>query len=104
MATTKVMDGIISADGKTVHYYPMATNRWLWYVGYKAHGLGREAFAIGQGIEPTERNMGWRYLATWGPFRTKRGAMFGASPMAVNNPHVQTVADAERIAKGACSP
>jgi hypothetical protein len=45
--------------------------------------------------ETTHRR--FRYVI--GPFRTVRGANFMASPAARNNPHVQTVADAERIAK-----
>jgi len=74
--------------------------RKRWYVGYKTYRGGltrREAFKAE--IEPTQETHGVQYSAVWGPFRTKRGAEFGASWRAVNNPHVQTVADAERIAK-----
>ena len=65
------------------------------YVGYKVGG-GRETFRAES--EPTPESHGHRYAAVWGPFRSKRGAVFGASWRAVGNPHVQTVADAERIA------
>jgi len=34
-----------------------------------------------------------------GPFRTRRAAVLMASAAAVNNPHIRTVADAERIAR-----
>lgn len=47
---------------------------------------------------PTTKSHGKRFNAVIGPFRTVRGAnymkLYGA-----NNPHMQTVADAERIAK-----
>lgn len=66
-----------------------------WYVGFKVTG-GREIFRAD--VEPVTYTHGERYHGVWGPFRTKRGAMFGASSASVNNPHVQTVADAERIA------
>ena len=67
-----------------------------WWVGY-LHGGGREAFRTA--IEPTQDSHGDRFFATWGPFRTKRGARVGASGRAVNNPHMVTVGDVERIAK-----
>ena len=71
-----------------------------WYVGHKV-GIGGEAGreAFKSKTEPTQETHGVQYNAVWGPFRTKRGVEFGASWRAVNNPHVQTVADAERIAK-----
>ena len=69
--------------------------RSRWYVG--CGETGRDTFSSRE--EPTSETHGHLYCAVWGPFRTKRGAEFGASPAAVNNPHVQTVADAERIAK-----
>ena len=46
---------------------------------------------------PTEASHGHLYGAVIGPFRTVRAARFMAQHGA-NNPHVQTVADAERIA------
>jgi len=66
-----------------------------WYIGINKGA--REAFQAT--VTPTKQSHGHLYSAVWGPFRTKRGAEFGASWRAVNNPHVQTVADAERIAK-----
>lgn len=39
-----------------------------------------------------------QYLAVIGPFRTRRGANFMAQ-QGGSNPHCQTVADAERLAK-----
>ena len=41
------------------------------------------------------------FVACIGPFRTVRAANFMASPSAYCNPHVQCVADAERISKEA---
>lgn len=74
--------------------------RARWYVGYKTYRSGqtiREAFKSASA--PTQETHGVQYGAVWGPFRTKQGAEFGASAGATNNPHVQSVADAERIAK-----
>lgn len=65
------------------------------YVGINRDG--RKVFK--SETRPTWQNSHDKYGAVWGPFRTMRGARFGASPAARNNPHVQTVADAERIAK-----
>ena len=39
------------------------------------------------------------FVACIGPFRTMRAANLMASPAAYANPHIQCVADAERIAK-----
>jgi hypothetical protein len=47
---------------------------------------------------PTESSHGHLYNAVIGPFRTNRGAVFMAEH-GHNNPHLQTVADAERIAR-----
>jgi hypothetical protein len=66
------------------------------YVGY-THNDKREVFK--SEIEPTQQTHGDIYFAAWGPFRTMRGANFGASNMARNNPHTLTVSDCERIAK-----
>lgn len=71
--------------------------RARWYVGHVKDSTKREAFKSES--EPTNETHGIKYTCVWGPFRTKRGAAFGASWRAVNNPHVQSVADAERIAK-----
>ncbi len=46
---------------------------------------------------PTVSTHGTLYNYCIGPFRTKRGADFMAN-YGGNNPHLQTVADAERIA------
>lgn len=48
--------------------------------------------------EPTHSSHGHIYGAVIGPFRTKAGAEFMAK-YGKGNPHLQTVADAERIAK-----
>ena len=47
---------------------------------------------------PTYATHGRHYLAVIGPFRTKRGAQFMAD-YGYNNPHLQTVTDAEIVAK-----
>ena len=70
-----------------------------YYVGYRLMG-GREVFRADS--EPTEESHGHLYGAAWGPFRTRRAAEFGASEHAVNNPHVVTVSDAERVAAEYC--
>ena len=66
-----------------------------WYVGY-VRGGGRVAFKTDN---PSEARWGSLYFALWGPFYTRRGARFGASWRAVNNPHTVTVAQAEQVAK-----
>ena len=66
-----------------------------FYVGLKAGS--RQVFK--SDVPPTEITHGNIYNAVVGPFDTKRGATWAASPAAVGNPHYQTVADAERIAK-----
>jgi len=47
---------------------------------------------------PTQATHGDRYTAVIGPFRTKRAAILTAVTGG-NNPHIQHVNDAERIAK-----
>jgi len=65
------------------------------YVGIRPDHK-REIFrAIGV---PTQETHGKYYAAVIGPFRTKRGAVFMREYGANCNPHVQSVADAERIA------
>lgn len=49
-------------------------------------------------VEPTEQTHGSKYVAVIGPFRTIQGAIF-MRDRGSNNPHVQNVADAERLAK-----
>ena len=68
-----------------------------YYVGF--NNTGNKAAEIFRAeTEPTPASHGHLYAAVWGPFRTKRGATFGASWRARGNPHAQTVADVERIA------
>lgn len=49
---------------------------------------------------PTEETHGNQFLAVMGPFQTLRGATFAAEH-GRGNPHIQTVADAERLARKA---
>lgn len=65
------------------------------YVGLKRGG-GREAFR--SAVVPTEASHGVLYAAVIGPFQTARGARFMVQ-YGEGNPHVQTVADAERLAR-----
>lgn len=65
------------------------------YVGLRIGG-GRESFRCVH--VPTEVTHGDRYRAVIGPFRTARGARFMVQ-YGEGNPHVQTVGDAERLAK-----
>lgn len=65
------------------------------YVGIKPGGM-REVFRASAG--PTEELYGTLYNAVIRPFRTVRGAKFCAIHGG-NNPHIQCVNDAERIAK-----
>jgi hypothetical protein len=66
-----------------------------WYVGIKASGV-RIPFKFE--CEPTRETHGNIYAAVIGPFRTRRGAWFDAA-VGRNNPHIQHVNDAERIAR-----
>ena len=68
-----------------------------YHVGVKANGK-REVFRA-KG-EPTQATHGATYNYCIGPFRSKRGAGIMAA-WGHNNPHLQTVADAERMAKHA---
>jgi hypothetical protein len=67
--------------------------RKYWYVGH----TGGRFVAFRSAIVPTEQTHGARYVAVIGPFRTARGARWAAQ-YGENNPHFQTVADAERFA------
>lgn len=69
-------------------------SRMRLYVG--CVGADREVFR--SPVTPTRESHGAKYLAVIGPFRTRRAADFMASPGGRNNPHCQSVADAERIA------
>lgn len=66
-----------------------------WYVGVKASGA---RFPFKAETLPTRETHGAQYVAVIGPFRTKRGATFDAA-FGRNNPHIQHVNDAERLAK-----
>jgi len=70
----------------------MAQKRY--YVGVK--GVRREVFT--SSTVPTEYSHGDRFNAVIGPFSTKAGATIMAE--SDGSPAVQTVADAERIARG----
>ena len=65
-----------------------------WYVGIK----GNTRMNFRSERKPTQATHGDRYDAVVGPFRTKRAAFWAVSQF--NNPHFQTVADAERISRG----
>jgi hypothetical protein len=69
--------------------------RTKFYVGLKQDAT-REVFRAAS--KPTHKTHGRKYAATIGPFRTKRAAEFMAK-YGQGNPHLQTVADAERISK-----
>ena len=65
------------------------------YVGI-GHDHRRQPFL--STITPTEHSHGAQYAVVIGPFRTRRAATFMAR-YGENNPHLQTVADAERISR-----
>jgi hypothetical protein len=65
------------------------------YVGVK--GTTREVFRSRE--TPTQQSHGAKYAAAIGPFRTRAGADFMAAYGHHNNPHLRSVADAERLAK-----
>ncbi len=69
-------------------------NRRL-YVGLCIGG-NREVFRYH--MSPTTETHGEKYLAVIGPFRTRGGAVF-MRDNGRNNPHCQTVGDAERLSK-----
>ena len=64
------------------------------YVGIKTNL--REVFRASR--TPTHETHGKRYGAVIGPFRTKRAAEFMAK-YGQGNPHLQIVADAERVSQ-----
>jgi hypothetical protein len=68
-------------------------NSKKYYVGTK--GLKREVFT--SSTTPTVESHGDRFTAVIGPFYTKAGATVMVN--AWGSPSVQTVADAERIAR-----
>lgn len=69
-----------------------------YYLGLAVRATGnvRELFKCS--YVPTWETHGSVYNAVIGPFRTKRGAVF-MRDFGRSNPHLQNVADAERIAK-----
>lgn len=66
-----------------------------WYVGL----CFGQPIAFKSDFQPTPLTHGDSFIAVVGPFKTKRAAIWAASPAAINNPHYQCVADAERISK-----
>ena len=72
----------------------MTTTRY--YVGIRHNSIARRVFK--SEMVPTQSTHGHLFSAVIGPFRTKRGACFCAL-FGHNNPHIQHVNDAERIAK-----
>lgn len=66
-----------------------------WYVGLLKYPR-RELFQ--STIIPTEESHGYRYKAVIGPFRTKLAAVIMAKH-GTGNPHIQHVADAEKLAR-----
>ncbi len=67
--------------------------RAKWYVGSR----GGHAVPFTATAEPTRETHGANYHAVMGPFRTRRAAILTAETHP--NPHIQTTADAERIAR-----
>lgn len=66
----------------------------IW-LGYGIDGK-REVFKAN--YEPTHDSHGHIYEAVMGPFRTMRAALI-TRDYGKGNPHLQTVADAEKVAK-----
>ena len=76
----------------------VCTTRARYYVGLSATEPGaRKVFSTRSRAVPTPSTHGHLYSAVIGPFRTKRGALVMAR-YGRNNPHLQTVADAEKLA------
>lgn len=67
-----------------------------YYVGLD--GQTRTVFRLSRFCVPTQTSHGSLYQAVIGPFRTNRAAEFMAKA-GWNNPHCQTVADAERLSR-----
>lgn len=65
------------------------------YVGIDSDGF---RFVFRSPTAPTWETHAYKFAACIGPFRTVRGADFCAK-YGKGNPHIQCVADAERIAK-----
>jgi len=70
--------------------------RKKWYIGMVYETLKYHAF--NSLPYPSRETMGNEYLYVVGPFKTKRAAKW-AEKYAYDNPHFNTVEDAERISK-----
>jgi len=68
-----------------------------YYVGHFSKSGGRDE-VFQHDSTPTEESHGKQYGAATGPFRTLAGAQYMAQYSQHNNPHLQTVDDAERLA------
>lgn len=71
------------------------SNRKKIYVGIAKDK--REVFL--SATEPSQESHGHLYGAVVGAFRTRRAAQYMADYGSHNNPHLQSVADAERLSK-----
>lgn len=67
-----------------------------YYVGKSSKTGKREKFL--SATKPTQQSHGKMYSYVIGPFKTKNGAIIMAK-YGENNPHLQTVGDAEKMAK-----
>jgi ribosomal protein S27AE len=78
----------------------MSNPRNRWYVGLcpsvPGHPPTREAFR--SPYTPTPDTHGDRFFLVIGPFATRRGAQFDVRHGWIN-PHIQTAADADRLAR-----
>ena len=71
--------------------------RKRFYVGLSIRHCGQRIM-FSESFTPTEESHGHLFGAVIGPFRTKAGAIF-MRDRGYNNPHCQTVAQAEKLAK-----
>lgn len=75
-------------------------SRAHFYVGYRNYDNHKYSKHLFKSAEtPTGETHGDLYFAVLGPFRTKLGAVCDILYADNGNPHIQCVADAERIAK-----
>jgi hypothetical protein len=78
----------------------MRHNKWKrarWYVG---HSIGHSRLQPFKTLNrPTEDSHGHLYTLVTGPFWTKRGAFYMAQHQDGGNPHLLTVAGAEKAAR-----
>lgn len=72
--------------------------RMRFYVGARKGGSGIKYEVFWTEINPTQKTHGSWYSYVIGPFNSKRGADFMAK-YGMGNPHCQSVADAERLAR-----